>query len=956
VNTTSGDWLPRHRLDGIAQAAWSHLIERGGGLVVVCGPVGVGKTTTARRLVNRWVVGATSPALEPPLGLWTRLATMVRHDGVATPEILHRASHHELADAARHEAVTELLTQLAAHSQPEVLFDDLHSADAASLTALAQVAPSLATMGVRMVATSRGADAHPVPLARRAHRIVERHATSVGVEPLTPEELLAWLHLLVPGEATPVVADAMHRATGGTPLAVVQLMTWARRDPRPLHDVLGELDRSPLRPSQQLWSPVIGDVHPRAQLVLAVIAELGDRTHAGLLASTVSVTPEVIAEDVAALMAHGLVHNSGSDSFRVAHPSIAEAITTRGPWLTHEHHRRVADSLANSHDPADAEPLRRHLSAAGALTSPGELLAAAHRAAQISTALGDTASAARAWAQVVDLDDAPQHLLACARAHRRAGSRLQARRYALRAHTAGDPSPVELAEAALLAADGSEFHGDAWSSVAMLERALTTLERSSDPEARRLHVQVLGLLAQLEMTLPLDGPTPRLADLAHPSVSPGAPVMWQWLTRPERAQPRANKAEELAATLDDAELQATAGLRWRTVHHDPAHHAGRLQRSTTARAVLRDPLDRADAVRAHALDALEGGDRTTVDAAMAEVVGLSHLADDTSLAWRLTHTRAMLARADGDITEAERLSEDAFALGRLADEPTAVVVRAEQWAVHATDRLAHVDQVLAAGTDYAALRHPPVLAGALALCAELAAAGYSQAHTDPTVVRQLVEHLHTTASREQNWMITAAFTARTVWLMSLTDLAEPLLRLLEPWTDRVARESSGVVCDGHVLRHVATLTCLLGDDATSPLTQAIARDRAAGFERSARCGEIDLLTIRAVTEAWPSSEVRAAAEHLMAQCSNHGLACLAAQAGRLGRRLPHEPLTERQQRILDLLAQGTTYQQIADAIGFSHGTVRAEVTRLYAALGSDRRDEALVEARWRGLLDSATIG
>lgn len=950
------DWLPRKRFDAMMQAAWCHVDDRGGGLLLVRGPVGVGKTTAARRLAPRWVVNATSPALEPPLGLWNRLATMVRHDGVSTPEVFHRVSHHDITDAVRHQAVTELLTQLAAQPQPEVLFDDLHNADAASLTTLAQVVPSLATLGVRMVATTRGADAHPVPMARRAHRIIDRHATSVAMEPLTPDELLIWLHLVVPEEATAVLADTLCGATGGMPLAMAQFMAWARRDPRPLDVVLGELDRSPLRPAQQLWAPVIGDLHARAQLVLAVIAELDGRAHAGLLASTMSVTPDVIAQDVAALTAHGLVRSGNDDCLCVTHPAIVEAVTARGPWLTHEHHRRVADSLANSHDPADAEPLRKHLSAAGALATPAELLAAALRSASTAAASDDAATAARVWVQVVDLDDDPEHLLACARAHRRAGLRVEARRYALRVLTAGELTPVQSAQAAVLAADGSDFHGDAWTSVAMLERALTTLDHSTDSEARRLHVQVSGLLAQLEMTLPLDGPTPRLADLAHPAAPPKGPVMWQWLTRPERAQPRACEAEAVAATLGDAELQAVAGLRWRSVHHDPAHHDGRLQRSTTARAVLRDLLDRAEAVRAYALDALEVADRVEVDAALAEATGIGHRAADTSLAWRLTHTRAMLARADGDVAGAEQLSEAAFVLGRQGDEPTAVVVRAEQWAVHATDRLMQVDRVLAAGSDYSALRHPPVLAGALALCAELATAGYAQAQVDPTMVRQLVDHLHTPASREQNWMITAAFTARTVWLMSMTDLAEPLLRLLEPWADRVARESSGVVCDGHVLRHVATLAHLLGDDASVPLTEAIARDRAARLERSARCGEIDLLIMRAVTHALPGSEVRAAAEHLMTQCAHQGLACLSAQAARLGGRLPHQPLSERQRRILEQLARGATYQQIAEAIGFSHGTVRAEVTRLYAVLGSDRREEALVEARWRGLIDSATIG
>lgn len=60
--------------------------------------------------------------------------------------------------------------------------------------------------------------------------------------------------------------------------------------------------------------------------------------------------------------------------------------------------------------------------------------------------------------------------------------------------------------------------------------------------------------------------------------------------------------------------------------------------------------------------------------------------------------------------------------------------------------------------------------------------------------------------------------------------------------------------------------------------------------------------------------------------------------------------TDRQRAILAGLARRDAYQVIADRIGYSHGTVRSEVTQISNKLGVDNREHAVVEARWRGLL------
>lgn len=64
-------------------------------------------------------------------------------------------------------------------------------------------------------------------------------------------------------------------------------------------------------------------------------------------------------------------------------------------------------------------------------------------------------------------------------------------------------------------------------------------------------------------------------------------------------------------------------------------------------------------------------------------------------------------------------------------------------------------------------------------------------------------------------------------------------------------------------------------------------------------------------------------------------------------------LTERQRRVLELLSERMTYDQIASRIGYSHSTVREELMHVYRLLGVHSRREAVNEAIRRGILSAA---
>lgn len=65
---------------------------------------------------------------------------------------------------------------------------------------------------------------------------------------------------------------------------------------------------------------------------------------------------------------------------------------------------------------------------------------------------------------------------------------------------------------------------------------------------------------------------------------------------------------------------------------------------------------------------------------------------------------------------------------------------------------------------------------------------------------------------------------------------------------------------------------------------------------------------------------------------------------------PRSALSQRQLGILGLLAEGFTYDQIGNRIGFSHSTVRMELMQIYRTFGVKSRAEAVKSAHDLGLI------
>lgn len=66
-------------------------------------------------------------------------------------------------------------------------------------------------------------------------------------------------------------------------------------------------------------------------------------------------------------------------------------------------------------------------------------------------------------------------------------------------------------------------------------------------------------------------------------------------------------------------------------------------------------------------------------------------------------------------------------------------------------------------------------------------------------------------------------------------------------------------------------------------------------------------------------------------------------------------LTEKEQKILKLIAEGLTNRQIAEALYMSQRAVEYALTRLFGQLGARSRTEALMKARQYGLVSFQTV-
>jgi DNA-binding CsgD family transcriptional regulator len=935
-----------------------HLVgaQRGtGALVVIEGAAGVGKTTLALWCMHQALasggsghhVGALGPDVELPAGIWGRLgATVAVTGGGSAPDLLDGAVE-QLHPHARYASVLALVHELG--PTPVVLvIDDLHSADESSLTVLGQLGPALPSTGVLVVATSRGPAAHPSVAGRDALEALAPWSVTMTLGAMDAAGVRAMVVAVAGPQSAPwarSVQDVLVERSGGNPLVL-----------RAILDELGVPEGAKPTARELAALPTdgaVGDVLARrlATLpassieVLHAAAMIGGDIAEAVLQDVLQRPVDV---DVERVVAAGALRQLPSGELRFVHPAVSESVTAHRPARAATLHLRIAEWLRRHGNAHDLPAVAHHLAAAGSLVAPDDLARAALDAGAQALRVGDHPAAARAF-DLALVSGAPLDrvdvLLKSAAAHHIAGHRDEGwQRARDAADLCGDARPVELAEAALAYARGRDYSADIGGAVTLLRRALLGLDRDQP-----LRLEVLAALSLLEMSLPVP---------VEPQPFPGADeglagrvaatVAWHWITRPEIARPLADEALRLAREMGDDELVARVAMAWRQSYCAPERLGDRLAATEHALQYSRAPRDRVPACVAAVLDHLEDGNRARVDRALTELSALGAATGDPAVRWRAAHLFAAVELASGRPQLAQRHSVEAFAHGVLASENGRWVVRGVQAAmasIEVDEDPSETLDFLVANADE--LAYPPMRAG---IVWALADAGR---RTDALrYLPDLAAHVVDDPGREASWLLTGAFVADAVATLGDSAFAAKLLSALLPYAERVVIDGLGIHSHGCLARPLARITHLLGDTASAYELLALAqrRTRDAGLARFVLEGDIDELEMRAADGSIGDDRLGERARDFAQQAAAMGLRRAARRAEAVAPRHGATTLTERQYEVLLALAEGLTYQAAGERLGYSHSTIRHEAMRVYAALGTHDRAEAVRIAREQGVI------
>jgi tetratricopeptide (TPR) repeat protein len=236
--------LPYLAPPGLAEveAALDRARQSRGGLVLLTGEPGVGKTRLAAESLARagdlqivWCActGAQAGALRP----WSRALRVLAAADAGVARLARRSAQLRAVltgsvvattdpDAVRWQMsadLADLVTRAATRAPVLIVFDDLHDADASTLRLLADVAPSLRTAPALVLGTARDG---PREWAGRADAwaALSRIGTGVPMQPFGRPTVAELLACVLAEAATPDLVDAVNERTGGNPLFVTELI------------------------------------------------------------------------------------------------------------------------------------------------------------------------------------------------------------------------------------------------------------------------------------------------------------------------------------------------------------------------------------------------------------------------------------------------------------------------------------------------------------------------------------------------------------------------------------------------------------------------------------------------------------------------------------------------------------------------------------------------------------
>jgi predicted ATPase len=366
-----------------------------GGLVLIGGEAGIGKTALATSLAREargrgmlaWVGHCYELAATPPYGPWVDSGIFdQRPKGVPPPPMLGENYGAASSQAALFERTQEFLAAVAEQNPLLLVLEDLHWSDPASLELLRFVSRDLAGPRLLLVVTYRDDEVSRLSsLYRLLPTLVrESGAHRIGLRRLGEEaigELVAACYPLPAADERRLVAYLTDLA-GGNAFFTMELL-WTleeelvlRRDGESwsLEDTSGIRVPSLLR---QVIERRLERLDGETRRLLAIAAVIGQEVPFGLWQAVGDAADEELAEAIGrSLEAHLIEETPGGERLRFVHALVRETLYAEVlPPFRRRWHRRVGEILERAGRP-NLDEVAYHFRQAGDPRAEGWLIRA----------------------------------------------------------------------------------------------------------------------------------------------------------------------------------------------------------------------------------------------------------------------------------------------------------------------------------------------------------------------------------------------------------------------------------------------------------------------------------------------------------------------------------------------------------------------------------------------------
>jgi tetratricopeptide (TPR) repeat protein len=632
-----------------------------GGLLLISGDPGIGKTRLCEELVDRaaargvqvawarcWEAGS-----QPAFWFWEQLLGQLSDNPLPAPHPGGTAEDPDVARLRYFDDMVDRVRRVASAAPLVLVVDDLHWADVASIRMLAYLASQLRDIPALVLASTRDVDATPGSAAGDAIGLLARSAGHVRLSGLDAGEI----HALIDSMAEDVDAGSLHHHTGGNPLFALELARHLDARGSKLR-----ADEMPPVPAtvRGVLTHRLNALTPDCRAALDVAAVVGDEFGVDVVEAVTGLDRHRLLELVDEAVRAHLVRDAGVAAYAFTHPLVRATLyddlrIARRVRL----HERVGVALeARRAQGANVDPaaLAHHFLEAAPGGTAAKAAGYAIDAARRAMAHLAYESAVRLYEQalaVLELDpsaaDRCEVLLGLGAAELAAGRQPAARAVHLEAaglaRTAGRADC--LARAALGVGGGGGFEvglGDR-EQIDLLEEARRGL--GSEPS-----VLLAQVMARLSVALSLSGADDRRLGLSEDAVA-------------------------LARAVDDAGALAYALAAHCDAIAGPGSTERRLEEASEIvdlATVRGDHSTELLGRRLRLVALLELGRIAAADAEIEAYARLAHVLRQPLYGWYVPLWRAMRALMRADFDACARLVDKAAELGAQAHSDNATML------------------------------------------------------------------------------------------------------------------------------------------------------------------------------------------------------------------------------------------------------------------------------------------